>query len=89
MADDIPQMKEARPPLPLEFSLLWGHGSRASVEEGMNHEKHEIRSTGRFLIVIIGKKTKIESREKKVESSAWTLCSGLPSSSEKGEEGRR
>ena len=46
MADDIPQMKEARPPLPLEFSLLWTHGSRASVEEGMNHEKHEIHEGG-------------------------------------------
>ena len=51
---------------------------RAYNEEGMNHEKHEIRSTGRFLIVIIGKKTKVESREEKVESSAWSLCSGLP-----------
>ena len=30
----------------------------------------------------------VENREKKVEGSAWSLCSGLPSDREQGEEGR-
>ena len=37
-----------------------------------------IGANTRFLIVIIGKKTKVESREKKVESSAWLARLGAP-----------